>query len=144
MPASTFNAIVTVNGLPSVCTASCAYTFASTTFEITSQVMTGNAVRILMTNPQAKAITNSQIMASVSGKICTIVSGTPTDFICTLPVNPDGSPELAAGSFDVALYIRSNGFVPVRVNTPKITVALNIDSVSPAVNGTNGGYQVTL
>lgn len=105
MPSSQANVIVTVNGIPSVCTGDCSYIFASTTFEVTSQTINGNVVSITMTNPQNYPLPTSFINVKVGGHVCTFVSGTLTDFQCELPANSDGSPILDAGEYDVNLRL---------------------------------------
>ena len=97
------HAIVTVNGLQSVCDGDCAYAFASSTPEVTSQTISGNVVSIQMTNPLNIPATTDWLTIWIVDQTCTFVSVTFTDVQCELPTNADGSVKLAAGDYDAVV-----------------------------------------
>lgn len=92
---------MTVNGFPSVCTDNCEYRFLSNTPEITSQSLSGSVVSVAISNPTGVNYDTDMLIVKVDGQNCRILSGTFTSFTCQLPTNPNSSPVLKAGQYNV-------------------------------------------
>ena len=75
-----------------------------------------------------------ELVVSVGGKNCEIISATANQVTCTVP-------DLAAGRFDVELSALYGG---VRFTPTKITSNLNAVSINPATAGVNGGQLISV
>lgn len=143
--ASAPNLIVTVNSLKSVCLNSCTYTFLPNTPFVTAQTLSGSQVQVTLSNPQNLPYGIDMIFINIAGRPCEILAGgTFTSFTCQLDVNPDGSPTLYAGDYNVDIVVEGLGVIPIQNGVNPMHYQLGISNVSPANGGTNGGYLVTI
>lgn len=110
-PAASCSVLVTVNGIPSVCSATdCVYTFISTTSFITSQTISssdplGGTIEVNVSDPLSQNYAINTLTAKVDGQPCTITTGTFASFNCTLPMNTGISPIIRAGNYSLSLFV---------------------------------------
>ena len=131
------------NGVPSVCTGTCSYTFNSYT-EVTSLSRTGTTLNFALSDPTPLNFAVNTISVSVGGQACTSVSGTLTALSCTMAANTDGTAILVAGSVTPVISINTYGIAALQTGVNPLTVSLVATSLSTSTGGDNGGYLISL
>ncbi len=138
------NVLVTTNGVPSICTGSCGYTFTNY-ITVTSLSQSGSTLSLAMTSAANITIAMSSITILVQGLPCAInPSSTLSAITCSLTTNGDGTPQLVAGTFLPSVYVNPYGFATIPSGVSAITVPLNPTGLLVATGGNNGGYYNTL
>ena len=140
---NSINVQVMTNGVPSVCTGTCSYTFNSYT-EVTSLSRTGTTLNFALSDPTPLNFAVNTISVSVGGQACTSVSGTLTALSCTMAANTDGTAILVAGSVTPVISINTYGIAALQTGVNPLTVSLVATSLSTSTGGDNGGYLISL
>lgn len=144
IPSNTPNVIVKTNGIPSICTGDCSYSFALYS-EVTSLSLSGTVLSFAISDPTLKILTANDVKVTVQGKTCTVDTNTPISALtCQLPVTGTGSLALVASSSVTPLvWVRDYGIAALASGVSPFVVPLMVNA--PIVTGgTNGGYFISL
>ena len=68
------NVFVTVNGMPSICTGDCRYTFLSNTPVVTSAQINNEKVTLSLTDPSSIGYTLNNVTISIADQPCNIIN----------------------------------------------------------------------
>jgi hypothetical protein len=106
------NVQVITNGVPSVCTGNCFYSFVDY-IKITSLSYTNNTLSLSLSNSTSSvSIPTSSISVTVGGLPCAVDNFTTYSALtCTLASNADSSPILVAGDVTPLVYVQPYGIV---------------------------------
>lgn len=133
------NVMVTTNGLSSVCTGSCLYTF-NDQFNITGASISGNVLTVALSNPN-NVLQVDDLTVTAQGQTCTKNSGaTIASYTCTVASDSNSVPKLVAGDFLPVVYMNALGFASKDASVTPITVPLVATSLSLTTGAQNGGY----
>lgn len=141
------NVLLTVNGIPSVCTADCRYSFLTNTPLLTSDSISGSVVTLSLSDPASIGFTLDQTSVTVGGQPCAIINPSTSpisNFDCQLPTNTDSTPTMTAGSYFPEVSIDGVGMVPAMPSVVPFDFPLTLDRLNFTSGGTNGGYTLLL
>ena len=142
--ASQANVIVSTNGVPSICTGACGYTF-DTLSEITSLSKSGDTLSFSLSDPTSIGFTASDVTVSVSGQPCAVDGGsTPAAMTCTMTINTDTTPLIVVEDVVPLVYVKPLGIVGLGAGVSPLTVGLVTSSLSVTTGGNNGGFLIKL
>lgn len=138
------NVQVTTNGVPSICTGTCLYSFNTYT-EITSLSRSGAVLSLALSDPTTINFNINTISVSVGGLPCAIVGGsTFSSLTCNMQTNTDSTPILVAGSVTPVVSISPYGIAGLASGVNPLSVSLVASNLSVTTGGNNGGYLITL
>lgn len=143
---TTHSVLVTTNGVPSVCTGSCGYTFNTDT-EITSLSYpgTGLTLSLALSDPNSKNFAINTISISVGGQPCAVDGGsTLAALTCTMNKNSDNTAILVAGSVTPIVKVGTFGIAGLASGVAPLNIPLTTTGLSVTTGGNNGGYLITL
>jgi len=146
-PSSKPNLLVTVNGLVSVCTGDCTYTFLTNPPLLTMATRSGSILTLALTDPAATNYTLSDVTISLAGQPCIIlnpITSTISNFQCQLPTNSDSSPTIPAGTYMPIATIANIGRAQPDPSVMPLEFLLNLTAVNPSTGGQNGGYNAII
>ena len=146
MDSSNINVMVSTNGVPSLCTGNCSYSFVNYA-EITSLSYsgTGSTLNFALSDPTTKNFPFSTITVTVGGQPCTLNAGNNlAQMSCTMATNTDSSPILVAGQVTPIVSIGQYGIAGLGSGVSPLTVNLVASSLSVTTGGNNGGYLISL
>jgi hypothetical protein len=142
--ASALSVRVTTNGVPSVCTGSCAYSFNTYT-EITALSSAGTTLSLALSDPTSIGFVTADISVSVGGLPCAVDGGSSAVALtCTLQTNTDSTAILVAGSVTPVVAIKQYGIAGLASGVSPLSVPLTVTSLSVTTGGNNGGYLINL
>ncbi len=144
---SGINVLVTVNGLPSVCVGSCAYSFLYNVPVLTSDSISNSKLTLSLTDPALINYTLLDTTVTLADQPCTIINPatTPiTNFDCSLPANPDNTPIIEAGTYTPVVTVSQVGIVPYGPAVVSFDFPLKLNSLNITSGGTNGGFGLRL
>jgi hypothetical protein len=147
MPSSQPNVLVTVNGVPSVCTGNCAYAFLTDAPTLTTDSISGSILTLSLTDPSNINYNLNDVSVVFAGQTCTILNaGTSpiSNFQCQLPINSDSTPTIQAGSYTPSVTVKQTGLVIVAPAVQPINFPLTLTTLNITSGGTNGGYGILL
>lgn len=93
-------------------------------------------------DPQNLTYPNSDLIVTVNHTPCTITSGSYPLFVCTLPINVDGTAKMPGGSYDASVYVNGMGYITKQAGVPQLDFPFGIDSVTPNKTECNGGINI--
>lgn len=135
------NVQVTVNGIPSACNTDCRYTFLEGVPVVGAASLYGSTLSITLANITGVTSNLNDIKVTLDNQACNDLAGTVSSFTCSLPMNPDSTPILTAGSHFPVIKVSQIGIVSIdTLNVTPINVNLAISAVSSPKGGVNGGY----
>jgi hypothetical protein len=135
---------VTTNGVPSVCTGSCGYSFHNYT-QVTSLSSSGPTLSLALNDPTLLNFTATSISVSVGGLPCAVTGGsTLSSLTCLMQTNIDGTPILVAGSLAPLVSVQPLGIAGLASGVSPLSIPLVASSLSLTSGGNNGGYLVIL
>jgi hypothetical protein len=137
------NIQVSTNGIPSICTGTCAYAFELYS-EITALGNTSAVLNLALSDPAGLNFPLSDVTVSVGGLPCTSVGGTLAAITCNMQANTDGTPILVAGQVTPLVAISQYGIVALASGVNPLSVNLVCTSLNVTTQGDNGGYAVKL
>ncbi len=141
---SSINVQVSTNGIPSVCTGTCSYSFGTYT-EITALSYTNAVLSLALSDPTPLNFPVSAITISVGGQPCSVVpSSTLASLTCNMATNTDSSPILVAGSVTPLVYINQYGIAGLKSTVSPLNIPMVANSLSDTTGGNNGGYVISL
>jgi hypothetical protein len=142
---SAANVIITTNGVPSICTGDCKFTF-SLYSEVTSLSRTGTVLSFAISDPTTVGFTASQVTVTVQGKPCVVDTSKPiTALTCQLPTNADTSLALSASnSVTPTVWVGTHGIAALATGVTPFSVPLVVNPLTVSTGGTNGGYVITI
>ena len=141
---SSINVLVKTNGVPSVCTGTCSYTFGSYT-EVTSLSRTGTTLSFGLSDPTPLNFATNTISVTVGGQPCSSVTGASLNALsCTMAANTDGTAILVAGSVTPVVAIQTYGIAALQSGVSPLSVNLVATSLSTSTGGDNGGFLISL
>ncbi|CAM6001510.1 unnamed protein product [Sphagnum balticum] len=141
------NILVTVNGLPSVCTGDCTFQFISNPPILTLATISGSILTLSLTDPGLINYNLTDVTVQIAGQPCTIITTDPTsigNFQCQLPSNTDLTPTIISGNYIPVVTVAQVGIVGVDPGVTQLPFPLAITNIGPNQGGSNGGYQATI
>ena len=87
--------------------------------------------QISVSDPGSLGFQFSSLDVTVQAVSCANLTGTISNFTCTLPVNADGSPQLPAGTVLPKVLIPQIGYANTSAFSPE-TFPFIVDSLDPA------------
>ena len=145
-PSPTYNVLINVNGVPSVCLGTCTYTYLSSSPQLISASISSSTLTLSLTDPAMINYSLKDTKVTLAGQPCTIGDTTQpiSNFQCSLPANTDSTPIITAGSYTPFVTVTQVGLVPAIPSVTAFAFPLAITSLSSASGGSNGGYSITL
>lgn len=143
---NSINVLVTTNGVPSVCTGSCAYSFNTYT-EVTSLSYSGSGTTLnfALSDPTTINFAPTSVSVSVGGQPCNVDGGsTLAAMTCTMSANTDSTPILVAGQVTPVISVPHYGIAGLASGVTPLTVGLSTTSLTTTSGGDNGGYLISL
>jgi hypothetical protein len=147
MPSPQANVLVTVNGLPSVCTGNCIYSFLTNSPTLTADSISGSILTLSLTDPSNIGYSLNDVSVVFNNQPCTIINAATSpisNFQCQLPTNSDLTPTIQAGSYIPSVTVSQVGLVNVAPSVQPINFPLTLTSLNFTSGGTNGGYNLLL
>lgn len=133
------NVILTTNGLQSVCTGSCLYTF-NDQFNITSTSIAGNILTLALSDPN-NVLNVDSLIVTAQGQACIKNNGaTLASYTCTVASDSNSNPKLIAGTFVPLVYMNQLGFAGTDAAVTPINIPLVATSLQVTTGARNGGY----
>lgn len=132
MASATPSVIVKTNGVQSICTGTCGYSFVDYS-EITSLSSSGGVLTLALSDTQGVGFTSADVTITVQGKNCPVDSTPVSALTCTLPT-------LVAGTVTPLVYIKNLGIARLASGVSPITVPLVVTAINDPTGGSNGGY----
>lgn len=136
IPSDSPNVIVTSNGVQSICTGTCKYSFFDYS-QITSLSSNGGVLTLALSDTQTIGFTSSDVTITVQGQNCPVDSTPISALTCTLPT-------LIAGMVTPLVYIKDLGIANLATGVNPITVPLVVTGINNVTGGSNGGYVRTI
>lgn len=146
-PSDKPNILVTVNGLLSVCTGDCSYTFIINPPQLTAASISTSILTLNLTDPSMLGYPLTDVTITLDGQPCTIIDPSNSsidNFQCRLPTNTDGTPIVRAGIYLPVVNIANVGIVQPALALPELPFQLSLTAINPAQGGQHGGYEATL
>ena len=142
--ATTKSVLVTTNGVPSVCTGACSYTF-NTYSEITALSSSGTTLSLSLSDPTTLNFAINTITVTVGGQACTINGGsTLASLTCAMTTNTDSTAILVAGDVLPVVKVGTYGIAGLASGVSALSVFLTTSALSVTSGGNNGGYLISL
>jgi hypothetical protein len=143
-PSNGINVLVNTNGMPSICTGDCQYSFYLYS-EITLLSYSGSLLSFALSDNLGSNFTASDITVAVQGSNCVVDTSNPiTNLTCQLATNSDTTPALVAGSVTPIVSIKNFGIAGLKSGVNPLSVPLVVSNISTTSGGTNGGYLVSI
>lgn len=136
IPSNAPNVIVKTNGVLSICTGACTYSFVDYS-EITSLSSSGGVLTLALSDTQSMGFTSSDVTITTQGQNCPVDATPISALTCTLPT-------LVAGTVTPLVSIKNLGIARLASGVSPITVPLVVSSINNATGGSNGGYVRTI
>lgn len=146
-PSAQPNVLVSVNGIPSVCTGNCIYTFLTNSPSLTASSLSGSILTLSLTDPTNINYNLNDVSVVFGNQSCTIInpgSSQISNFQCQLPINSDSTPTIQAGSYTPVVNINQVGLVNILPAVQPINFPLTLTSLNITSGGSNGGYGLLL
>ena len=141
---NSINVQVSTNGIPSLCTGACSYSFNTYT-EITALSYNNAVLSLSLSDPTSLNFPVSSITISVGGKPCTVVgTSTLAALTCNMATNSDSSPILVAGAVTPLVYVTPYGIAGLKSTVNPLSIPIVANSLSVTSGGNNGGYLISL
>lgn len=140
------NVLVTVKGLPSVCTGNCKYSFLTNTPKLLLASMAGSVVTLVMNDPGSLGYALSDVAISLAGQECKIIdeSAPINNFKCQLPLNADSIPSVPAGDHIPRINVAQVGLIAPSSSVAPFNFPLTITTIDISAGNSYGGYTLTL
>jgi hypothetical protein len=145
-PSSSYNVLINVNGVPSVCLGNCIYTYLANSPQLTAASISSSTLTLSLTDPGLINYSLQDTTVTLAAQPCTIsnTASPISNFQCTLPVNTDATPTITAGTYTPLVTVTQVGLVPATPSVTPFTFPLTLTSLSSVSGGSNGGYSITL
>lgn len=145
-PSPTYNVLIKVNGVPSVCLGTCTYTYISSSPQLTSASISSSTLTLSLTDPAVINYSLKDTTVTLAGQLCTIGDTTQpiSNFQCSLPANTDSTPIITAGSYTPFVTVKQVGLVPAIPSVTAFAFPLTLTTLSLVSGGSNGGYSIIL
>ena len=132
MASNTPTLTLTVNSIPAIC-ANCSFQYDLSVVlpVVTFLSRSGPLYQISVSDPGSLGFQFSSLDVTVQAVSCANLTGTISNFTCTLPVNADGSLRLPAGTALPKILIPQIGYANTSAFSPE-TFPFIVDSLDPA------------
>jgi len=110
---------------------------------ITSFSRSGATYQMSLSDPTLRGFQLSDLNITIHGVACVNLTGTISNFTCSVPTNADGSAALPAGTEAPRIFIDKVGYADSAAVTPE-TIPLVVTSFKPAQAGILGGIEATI
>jgi len=140
---STINVLVTTNGVPSVCTGNCSYSFHGYT-EVTSLSYSGSTLSFGLSDLLNIGFAANTVSVTIGDQPCVVSGSDITSLTCAMGTNTDSTPILIAGSVTPIIAVTTYGIAGLGSGVSALTVPLTATSLTSTTGGDNGGYLISL
>jgi hypothetical protein len=138
------NVMVSTNGVPSICTGSCSYTFDLYS-EVTALSISGTVLSFAISDPTSKGFTASQVSVTVQGLPCVVDTTKPiSGLTCQLPAINNTLALLANNNVIPTVWVGNYGIAALAPSVTGFVVPLVVNPLNVSSGGTNGGYVITI
>lgn len=106
--------------------------------------LNGSKLSFTINNPLTINPILTDLTVILNDQKCINLVGTFVSFTCDLPINVDNTPILVAGSYFPSVTLSNIGELLIDPGVNPIIIPFYFTSISNAIGGLNGGYEVTI